>query len=196
MKLNWHQIQSIGSRSYTCGYCGQQVASEKGYYAQVNGQNQIGGYIYICHFCSKPTYFDDFNHQTPGSKFGNDVSGIDDAGVVSLYDEARNCFATNSFTAVVLCCRKLLMHISVSKGAKEGKQFIEYVEFLSSNHYIPPDANGWVDHIRNKGNEANHEIVIMSEQEAKDLISFMEMLLKILYEFPSNIKGKISKPKA
>lgn len=88
------------------------------------------------------------------------------------------------------------MHISVSKGAKEGKQFIEYVEFLSNNHYIPPDANGWVDHIRSKGNEANHEITIMSEQEAKDLISFMEMLLKILYEFPSNIKGKISKPKA
>ena len=39
-----------------------------------------------------------------------------------------------------------------------------------------------------KGNEANHEIVIMTKPEAEETISFCEMLLKILYEFPAKIK--------
>ena len=80
------------------------------------------------------------------------------------------------------------MHIAVSKGAGEGLNFIDYVEFVASKGYVPPDARNWVDHIRTKGNEANHEIVIMSEEEAKDMISFVEMLLKLVYEFPSASK--------
>jgi hypothetical protein len=85
------------------------------------------------------------------------------------------------------------MHIAVAKGADEGKKFIEYVEYLSAKGYVPPDAKSWVDHIRTKGNEANHEIVIMSEEAAKDLIAFVEMLLKLVYEFPAASK-KYSQP--
>lgn len=196
MKILWQGTSNLISRPYTCGHCGKSLTSEKGYYAheQETGRNVVNSYIYICHFCFNPTFFDYTHRQTPGSKFGNDVGGIDDTGVTKLYNEARNCFATNSFTAAILCCRKLLMHVAVAKGALENQTFIKYVEFLSEHHYIPPDANGWVDHIRSKGNEANHEIAIMSEQEAKDLISFMEMLLRMIYEFPSTIKSKLPKP--
>ncbi len=86
------------------------------------------------------------------------------------------------------------MHIAVAKGAEEGKNFFEYVEYLSSKGYVPPDAKSWVDHIRTKGNEANHQIVIMSEEEARDLTAFVEMLLKLVYEFPATSK-KYSSPK-
>lgn len=88
----------------------------------------------------------------------------------------------------MLCCRKLLMHIAVGKGADEGRNFVEYVEYLSSKGYVPPDAKNWVDHIRTKGNEANHQIVIMSEEAARDLMAFAEMLLKLVYEFPAASK--------
>ena len=71
-------------------------------------------------------------------------------------------------------------------------QFIEYVQFLSDKNYIPPDARAWVDHIRKKGNEANHEIVIMTKTEAEDLLDFIGMLLKIVYQFPATIKKRIS----
>ena len=83
------------------------------------------------------------------------------------------------------------MNIAVSKGADEGKTFIEYVEYLAENNYIPPDAKYWVDYIREKGNEATHEIAIMGRKDAEDLIKFMEMLLKIIYEFPASIKAKM-----
>ena len=53
------------------------------------------------------------------------------------------------------------MNIAVVQGAEEGLKFIEYVEYLASNGFIPPNGKGWVDHIRQKGNEATHEIALM-----------------------------------
>ena len=79
------------------------------------------------------------------------------------------------------------MNIAVSQGATPGLKFIEYVEYLSQNGYVPPKGKGWVDHIRKKGNEATHEIALMTKEDANDLISFSEMLLKFIYEFPAKI---------
>lgn len=192
MSIEWKYLQHLSSRIYTCGHCGNPLASEKGWTATNTNSNTSFGTIYICHSCYKPTFFDRENKQSPGITFGNDVSDITDKNVKDLYEEARKCTNNNSFTAAVLCCRKLLMHIAVAKGAEEGKNFIDYVDFLAQKNYIPPDAKDWVDHIRTKGNEANHEIVIMESESAKDLIAFSEMLLKIIYEFPANIKRKVS----
>ena len=50
-----------------------------------------------------------------------------------------------------------------------------------------------MDHIRKKGNEANHEIRLMKKADAEELISFSEMLLKFIYEFPQRVP-KASKP--
>jgi len=190
MKHFWHQLEELRSKNYTCGYCGHPLASNFGYYRTGNedASGMANAIIYICHFCFKPTYFDIDCKQTPGSKPNEDVSGVTDQNVLYLYEESRDAYSKNAFTAVVLCCRKLLMHIAVSKGASPNKKFIEYVEYLATKGYIPPDATGWVDQIRTKGNEANHEISIMSEADAKDLLSFCAMLLKIIYEFPSKIK--------
>ncbi len=87
----------------------------------------------------------------------------------------------------MLAARKLLMHIAVDQGADPGKKFITYVNYLADNGYTPPNARTWVDEIRNLGNEANHEIVIMDEQAAKTILKFIEMLLKFNYEFPAEV---------
>jgi hypothetical protein len=58
---------------------------------------------------------------------------------------------------------------------------------VTLNGYVPPNGKGWVDHIRKKGNEATHEILLMSKTDAEELITFVEMLLKFIYEFPSRI---------
>jgi hypothetical protein len=70
----------------------------------------------------------------------------------------------------------MLMHIAVEKSAKEGLSFLEYVNFLSDKGYVPPDGRHWVDHIRKKGNEATHEIVLMNATDARELLTFVEML--------------------
>ncbi len=79
------------------------------------------------------------------------------------------------------------MNIAVNLKAAPGLTFIEYVEYLAQKGYVPPNGQAWVDHIRKKGNEATHEIALMGSDDAKDLISFVEMLLKFIYEFPNKI---------
>jgi hypothetical protein len=82
------------------------------------------------------------------------------------------------------------MHVAVSKGAPPNQNFLAYVDFLASKGYIPPDGKGWVDHMRSKGNEANHEIKVMSKEDAQELVSFLEMLLKFVFEFPARMAKK------
>ena len=197
-KYNWSQVANLQSKSYTCGYCGNPLASEHGYSASsvhTFSNHRHMAYIYICHFCNRPTYFDYEGEQIPGSAYGNEVNNISEETVAKLFQEARRATSANCYTAAVLSCRKLLMHISVSKGAKQGESFAFYVKYLSENHFVPPGAQVWVDHIRDKGNEANHEIVIMNSNDAKELIDFCEMLLKIIYEFPASVQKKYLQPK-
>lgn len=191
MACNWDGIRTLTSKPYTCGYCGKSLASQLGYAGSEAG---IAFHIYICHFCGKPTFFDVAGNQNPGASFASDVKDIPDKKVEMLYNESRRTMSTGSFTAAVLCCRKLLMHIAVSKGATAGDSFVDYVQFLSDKHYVPVDAKEWVDHIREKGNEANHEIVIMDKETAEDLIRFVEMLLKVIFEFPAAAKRSKTKP--
>jgi hypothetical protein len=89
-----------------------------------------------------------------------------------------------------LALRKLLMNIAVNKGANAGLSFQQYVEYLDSKGYVPPDGKAWVDHIRRKSNDANHEIALMKASDAEELITFAEMLLKFVYEFPSRVPKK------
>lgn len=179
--MSWSNVGKLSPRSYTCGHCGNLISSDKG--ISYGGSARR---IYLCTHCDKPTYFESDRQIMPGETHGKDVNHIPDS-VDSLYKEARICISVSANTSAVLACRKLLMNLAVSKGASEGKRFIEYVEYLSENGYIPPNGKGWVDHIRKKGNEATHEIAIMDSSDAIDLISFIEMLLIFIYEFPNRI---------
>lgn len=105
-----------------------------------------------------------------------------------LYEEARDAFSSNAPTCTVLAVRKLLMHVAVEKGAQPNQKFVEYVNYLEQNHLINPEASNWVDRMREKGNEANHEIKISAPEEATEMLDFMEMLLKMVYEFPGRVR--------
>jgi hypothetical protein len=85
--------------------------------------------------------------------------------------------------------RKVLMHIAVDKGAQPDQTFAEYVNSLADKGYVPPDGRGWVDHIRTKGNEANHELPQTTEADAEELIDFLELLLRFAYDMPARVPG-------
>ncbi|MDI0265480.1 DUF4145 domain-containing protein [Clostridioides difficile] len=184
----WEGIDNeLLGKNYTCGYCGCYVGSEKGYEGiyRTSPEKEVEISIYVCPSCGNPTYFDKDNRQYPMSKAGNDVLHINNKDVENLYEEAQNSFSVNAFTSVVLCCRKLLMNVAVHLGAEENKTFIFYVEWLDKKNYILPNSKKWVNQIRKIGNEATHEICIVSEEDAKKTLIFTEMLLKIVYEFPA-----------
>jgi hypothetical protein len=141
--------------------------------------------MFICPNCDLPTLFYD-GEQIPGVAPGDPVAHLPET-VDVLYEEARKCIAANAPTAAVLACRKLLMNIAVEQGAPEGQSFLHYVNYLAEKGYVPPNGRGWVDHIRKKGNEANHEIALMKSDDAHELVLFAEMLLKFIYEFPNRV---------
>jgi len=120
------------------------------------------------------------------------IEGITDRDVQRLYNEARLNTSYGAFTSAVMLCRKLLMHIAVDLGAEAGLRFIQYVEYLEKEGYTPPRGRDWVTDIKDKGNEANHEIRIISEEEAQKTLYFTGLVLQLIYSAPHYLKTKKS----
>ena len=200
MNEEWKDISDLDSKSYTCGYCGEKINSNVGYFMT----NQFSsyrdpsgtGYIYICHNCNKPTYFD-FRNQVPASLYGRSFSKeiFPDEKTYLLYNEVRNCYKANAFSSCVLSARKLLMHIAVDCEAKENKSFEYYVNYLDENNYIPKNCKEWVDIIRSKGNEATHHIEIYKAKDAKQIINFLEIIISVIYSMRYQADRYISEDK-
>ncbi len=189
MFFEWQNIHgSVTPRTYICGYCGDKVGPDKAYFAEYDkpaiGRVQL--FIYICSSCRQPTYFDSDDRQWPGAAFGARVHGLP-PDVQELYDEARRCMSVSAYNTAVMACRKLLMHVAHERGAGEKKNFKQYVAWLVENHYVPPGGEGWADQIRGKGNEANHEIDLIDQHTAEQVLSFTEFLLKFVYELPARV---------
>lgn len=190
MGLGWSSTAEVHpGASWKCGYCGNQVAGNIGYTRDRTRDD--GRIIFICPHCENPTAFipNSFGglEQVPGSTIGNDVQFLPE-DIEKLYGEARRCIQYTAYTAAALLMRKLVMHLAVAQGAQENQKFIQYINYLDENNWIPPNGKSWVDSIRKKGNEATHEIVFTSESEAVQLLGFVEMLLKFMYEFPGRIQ--------
>ena len=190
-KSNWQGSQTVEQRQFTCGHsgCGREVASNIGWFCTNPNTGMPEGYLYICPMCHYTTLFDDSvapAAQIPGVSFGKVVEHLPE-DIDDLYGEIRKATSARAYTSAVLSCRKILMHIAVEKGAAENKAFAFYIKYLADNHYAPPGSEAWVTKIKDSGNEANHEIKIMTKDEAEELVNFVQMLLTFIYEFPKKI---------
>ncbi len=187
----WFDLKLVPVASYTCGYCGNLVSSKDGYYSN-QGSNSNVSVIRICPNCGLPTVFcPGLGGRSPMERPGGLVEHVpEDLG--RLYEEARTSTGSSAFTGAVLLCRKILMHVAVAEGADSNKSFLEYVRYLADKGFVPPHRARWVDYIRTRGNEANHEIELMTEEEATALVKFVEMLLKFIYEFPNQVPDTVT----
>jgi hypothetical protein len=180
----WPSQQQVPTFSWVCGYCSNKVASSAGWERAIGGVGSY--YIRLCSHCNGPTFFLVDGEHFPAHMAGTPVPNVPD-DLAKLYEEARSSAASGAPTAAVLVCRKILMNIAVAEGATEGGRFIDYVEYLDQKGFVPPKGKGWVDYIRKKGNEATHEIAVMSADDARGLIEFVEKLLRDIYDFPARV---------
>jgi len=188
----WQNSTTLeNSAAWKCAYCDEKVSSRLGYNAGTDesGSGSAGkpALIRICSNCLSPTFFTGDEH-SPTAAPGASV-GFVPQDVAALYHEARLSAGAGAHTSAVMTCRKILMHIAVEKGADEGQSFLRYVEFLVQNGYVPPGGSGWVDYVRTRANETNHDIVLMTSKDSEALVGFVEMLLKFIYELPSMVPG-------
>ncbi|MEX2031668.1 MAG: DUF4145 domain-containing protein [Dehalococcoidia bacterium] len=180
--FGWDGAGSAKAEPYRCGYCGYDVSSDKGWRVQHDAAIAIR----VCPQCNGPTFFDSRRTQWPGPLVGSVVQAVP-PDTAALYDEARRSVAANAFTGAVMLCRKILMHVAVEKSAKENQSFAYYVRWLADEHWIPPGAEVWVTYIKDRGNEANHEIVLMTRDDAVGILRFAEALLRNVYELPAAV---------
>lgn len=190
LELDWEGDGGVRSHSYRCWHCGNLVASHRGWNALNPTRNMYVAGIRICPHCKYTTLFVE-GKAVPAAPFGDPVEHLP-AEVRTLYDEAR-AIAQSAPTAAVMICRKILMNVAVEKGADRDRSFAYYVDHLATAGYVPPGGKEWVERIREKGNEANHEIMLMGPEDAEELLSFLGMLLKFIYEFPTQAKAAAAK---
>lgn len=193
--LHW-QYGEISPASFTCSFCGNKVTSNKGiplveYLNSIPGDTRVKPHIpasgvYLCINCYRPTFVFE-NEQFPEPRIGETLTKLPD-DINSIYEEARDCYSVKAYTGVTLLCRKLLMHVAVCFGAKEGDTFVHYINFLSDKGYITATSRKWVDKIRSFGNDVNHKIHIETSDKAKMILQFTEMILKSDFEYPAMVK--------
>jgi hypothetical protein len=130
----------------------------------------------------------------PGVVFGPSLGGLP-KDVEQAYEEARACMSINAFTATELICRKILMHVAVDKGAKEGESFNAYLGALESQEYITPPMKRWVDLIRKHGNDSTHKLEPPDKARAESTVMFTAELLRIIYEMDHMASKYVPAPK-
>jgi hypothetical protein len=98
---SWNNNQQINSRQYVCGHCGNDISSNLGFKCFL-GPNDFG-FIYICHYCNRPTFFNVFGDpvQVPGPILGLNVEHLPH-DINQLYNEIRMATSVDAFTAAVL----------------------------------------------------------------------------------------------
>lgn len=112
-----------------------------------------------------------------------------------IYEEARHAAGGEAPTGAVLLCRTLLAHIAVEKGADKGKTtFNEYIGFLLEKGYLPPEARPWVDSIREKANEATHDLTLFTPRDAYVIVQLVELMLRVIYIAPKQLASADSIP--
>lgn len=105
-----------------------------------------------------------------------------------MWNEIRECLGVGAFTASVMLCRKLLMHVAVAHGlpARNAKDFAptfaQCVDHLLAEGIVTKRMEPWIERIREVGNEANHEIAPVGKESALDVATFTQKLLELAYE--------------
>ena len=180
---NWYNESNLNAKSYTCWNCGNLVSSSKGFSSDMGS-----GKIYICPHCKAPHIIDANGKNFPFSICGKTFKRLPEE-IQKCYDEARLALSAGAYTAAVMMFRKILMNLAVNEGAKEGDSFANYVTFLCDNGFVHKKQHEQAKSLKKLGNDANHKIESRTEDEAKEMLKFVELLLLNNYEYADELEG-------
>jgi len=112
---------------------------------------------------------------------------------LQAWQEVRDCLGVGAHTAAVMLCRKLLLHVAAAHGlpAKGDNDrapgFYQAVQHLETEGIITRHMRPWVDRIKEVGNDASHELPHIERDDAMDVATFTEQLLRLAYELPARM---------
>jgi hypothetical protein len=102
-----------------------------------------------------------------------------------LYEEAAKSYGADAFTGCAMICRKLLMVTACQHGEKDGKRFVEYVEYITNGVLQYPKAKDAITRIKDIGNDANHDASLVNQSDAHRAMQIVTYMLNAIYSFPA-----------
>lgn len=128
--------------SYTCARCDKKISGlVAASYQEPDEQEKTPVKWLLCPNCADGSVLALDGNVYPGVPFGPKVEGLP-IEVSEAYAEARRCMSVNAFTSCEQMCRKILMHVAVQKGEKEGRSFSDYLSYLETQGYVTPPMKG------------------------------------------------------
>lgn len=138
---------------------------------------------------------------SPGASTLAAVDGCPE-DVEAAWTEVRSDLSAGAATSAVMMCRKLLFHIAVEQGlpavdAKgKGPSFEACLAQLREKGLLTPPLEPWVQHIKEVGNKANHDLAVISAEDAQRVATFTRQLLVTTYEMPHKMREVLGEPPA
>lgn len=186
--VTWRsQQEDLDPMDWQCGFCGHSVGQAQGWRA-VGRSGRHFAAIMTCPRCRRPSFFEVNQHPFPEPLPGEAIPHIPEP-VNGMYEEARACVAAGAPRSAALASRTTLMYVAtqLNGGQPVKGGFQANVDWLFDNHWIPPNGKPWVDYIRDKGNNATHEIQVPDPELAQQLVDFRQMLLRFVFDMPSRL---------
>ena len=126
----------------------------------------------------------------PNKKFNNYKTV--DSELIELLQEYQDNVSLNHRTAIGMLARKILLYLWNSECVAENKIFDSKLNFqeicdeLKKSNILGKKQNSDFDAIRKIGNEANHNIIKISDKQLKSLKSVINNLINAFYNEGSN----------
>ena len=141
----------------------------------------------VCPLCGAPIILNKENSNVlPAMREFGEISFLP-KDVDILYNEMRDAYSVQAYTCCVISGRTLLANVAVEEGAEEDKSFKYYVNYLVDK-YLPATKNKpWLDKVRELGNDSAHKTIIANKEQAKISLTFINAILKNIYEFPNSV---------
>lgn len=104
-------------------------------------------------------------------------------------DEAKICFSSGAYRAAAVMARRAMQVAATDKGAT-GDKLVSQIHELQQTGKITTDLKDWADAVRWVGNDAAHPNgVLVTQDDAKDVLQLAEQFLYVLYVAPALAAG-------
>jgi hypothetical protein len=108
--------------------------------------------------------------------------------IAADWREAHLCLSVGAFRGAAAMARRAVQGIAIERGAKDAPLNAQLKE-LEVSTTLHPAMVEWADHIRLLGNAGAHPgadgLETVSEDEAREVVLFLDELLRWLYELPA-----------
>ena len=83
------------------------------------------------------------------------------------------------------------LQVALREHGAKGRSLKDEIDDLAARGILPPHMKEWAHELRALGNESAHPEAVGSESSAddvRDVIEFLDFLLRYLYDLPHEIK--------